>query len=85
MATEMADPPITAERVRREKAALVAMTARLVAEYDWVPAGRVMVTVAACRSDLLRIGLRGEALLQSAEAMARTRMNLSARDAGLRV
>ena len=81
MTTFMTDPPIiTGERVRQERAALVAMTERLIAEYNWVPAGRVMVTVAGCRSELLRMGLRGEGLLLSAEAMARTRMGLFSRE-----
>ena len=76
MTTDTGLPPTTAERLRRERAALLALTERLIAEHDCVPAGRVMATVAACRSELHRKGLHGEDLLRSAEAMARSRMHL---------
>ncbi len=65
-----------AEDERRRRAALLAMSERLVAHYrDAMPSGRVTAAVAVCRSELHRLGLRGDGLLEATEAMVRSRLN----------
>jgi hypothetical protein len=51
------------------------MTERLIADYECVPAGRVLAIVALCRSDLLCTGVRGDALIVATEATVRARMD----------
>ena len=51
------------------------MTERLIADYDCVPAGRVLAIVALCRSDLYRAGVWGDGLIAATEAMVRGRMD----------
>ena len=59
-------------RVRR--AAMVAMTERIIADYaGGIPAGSVMRTVARCEEALLRTGVR-HGLVPAAEAMARVEL-----------
>ena len=66
------------DEARKYRSDLVGVTERLIEDFDWVPAGRVLATVAVCRSELARTGVRGEGLLEATEAMARSRMNARA-------
>jgi hypothetical protein len=59
----------------RERRALETATAQLIRELkDSVPAGMVMATVARCRGELIRAGVR-DGLARRAEAMARKRLS----------
>lgn len=58
----------------RERRALETATAELISELkDSVPPGTVMATVARCRGELVRAGVR-DGLAREAEAMARQRL-----------
>jgi hypothetical protein len=71
-------PLTTAKDVKQYRADLLSVTDRLIAEFDWAAAGRVITTVAGCRSELSRMGLRGGELVLVTEACARARLNSSA-------
>ena len=67
--------PLSAvEDAKRLRAALFDMIDRLAADYCWVPTGQILAIVAVCRSELLRTGLDGDALLEASEAMTRARL-----------
>jgi hypothetical protein len=66
----------TAEDARQFRVALLVMTERLIAEFrPLAPAGRVMATVAVCRTELSGMGVRGDGLLDATEAMVRVRLS----------
>ena len=65
----------TAQAARRFRSDLLALTDRLIADLDWVPSGRVMATVAGCRSELARLGVPRDGLLAATEACVRLRMD----------
>jgi hypothetical protein len=71
---------LTAEEAKDLRSDLVAMAERLVADCDWVPAGRVFATVAVCRAELARTGVHGRGLIDATEAMARSRIRAQAPD-----
>jgi len=65
----------TADDARHHRVRLLEMTERLIMENSQlVPAGRVTATVACCRSELYRFGVRDEELVAATEAMARSRI-----------
>jgi hypothetical protein len=61
------------------RADLLDLTERLIADLDWAPAGRVMATVVACRSDLSRGGVQRDGLLVATETCVRSRLQPPAR------
>src|SRR5690348_18045975 len=66
---------MTAGEATQIRSALLDLADRLIFELDWVPAGRVIATVAACRTDLVRVGARGDGLLAATEACVRRRID----------
>ncbi len=69
---------MTVEEARRLRDELVALTERLVGEFESSPAGRVIAVVALCRHQLAEAGLHGDGLVYATESMARTRMSQAA-------
>ena len=68
-------PVMSASEARQFRSALLDMTDRLIFDLDWVPAGRVIATIVACRSELVRVGARGDGLLAATEACVRRRID----------
>jgi len=63
------------EQMREQRSDLLALAEGLIAQYDWLPAGRVIATVAVCRSELSRMGVRGVGLIDATRAMACARID----------
>jgi hypothetical protein len=57
---------------------LLAITERLIAEFDDTPSGRVIAVVALCRRQLDAAGVLGTGLTYATESMARTKMSKAA-------
>jgi hypothetical protein len=69
---------MTVDQARNLRTEMVALTERLIAEFDRTPAGRVIAVVTLCRHQLAEAGLHGDGLVYATESMARTRMSQAA-------
>ncbi len=69
---------MTIEEAKTLRIALFTLTERLIAEYEYAPAGRVMAAVARSRQQLAVAGVHGLGLIDATESMARRKLSKAA-------